>query len=340
MLRHMAHPHRWPGSGPRSRVSTGELSVLEAMRLIGGRTQTPLAINLVILIVPLEPYSLAVTLECEDMCRDAIEKPSIVADDDGAAGEVEQRFLQRPERVDIEIVGRLVEQQQIAALLQELGEMHAIPLTARQASDLALLRRPFEVEPRDVRARGDLPLAQLDLVASAGDLLPDGLAGVERLPALIHVPDLHGLADFQRPGVRLLLTGDHPEQRRLSRPVGPDDADDAAARQREAQIVHEEIVAVAFPHVPRLDDDIAEARSWRDVNLGRLDFLSGLLTEQVLVRVETRLAFGLTRARRHPDPFELALQRPLPLRLSFLLLLQSVLILLEPGRVVALPRNA
>src|SRR5207245_5130032 len=150
---------------------------------------------------------------------------------------------------------------------------------------------------------------------------------------------LHGLADSQQPGVRLLLARDHPEQRRLSRPVGPDDADDAATRQGQAQIVHEEIVAVALPHVPRRDDHIAEPRSWRDVNLRRLDLLRGVLPEQVLVGVETRLALGLTRPWRHPDPFELTLQRPLPLRLSFLLLLQSVLLLLEPGRVVAFPRN-
>src|ERR1700724_3947683 len=129
------------------------------MWLIGGRTQPPPAIGLVILIVPLEPYRRAVALEREDVGRDAIEKPSIVADHDGAAGEVEQRVLQRPERVDVEIVGRLVEQQQVAAFLQELGEMHAIPLAARQASDPALLRRPLEVEPRDVRARGDSTLA-------------------------------------------------------------------------------------------------------------------------------------------------------------------------------------
>jgi hypothetical protein len=38
-------------------------------------------------------------------------KKAIVADDDGAAGEVEQRLFERPQHVDIEVVGRLVEQQ-------------------------------------------------------------------------------------------------------------------------------------------------------------------------------------------------------------------------------------
>jgi hypothetical protein len=37
-------------------------------------------------------------------------KKAVVADDDGAAGEVEQRLFERSKRVDVEVVGRLVEQ--------------------------------------------------------------------------------------------------------------------------------------------------------------------------------------------------------------------------------------
>ena len=36
-------------------------------------------------------------------------------DHHGAAGEVEERVLERAQRVDVEVVGRLVEQQQVAA---------------------------------------------------------------------------------------------------------------------------------------------------------------------------------------------------------------------------------
>jgi hypothetical protein len=47
---------------------------------------------------------------------DAIEEPPIVADDHGAARIGEQHFFERAQRIDVEIVGRLVEQQQVAAL--------------------------------------------------------------------------------------------------------------------------------------------------------------------------------------------------------------------------------
>ena len=145
---------------------------------------------------------------------------------------------------------------------------------------------------------------------------------------------------LQRPAVGLLLPGDHPEQRRLAGAVGTDDADDAAARQREVEAVDQQVVAVALPETARLDDDVAEPRPGRDVDLGRLDLLGGVLAQQVLVGVEARLALGLARARRHPDPFELALERALALALRLLFERQPLLLLLEPRRVVAFPGNA
>jgi hypothetical protein len=41
---------------------------------------------------------------------DAVQEEAVVADDDGAAREVEQRLLKRAQRVDVEVVGRFVEQ--------------------------------------------------------------------------------------------------------------------------------------------------------------------------------------------------------------------------------------
>ena len=49
------------------------------------------------------------------MGRHTVEEPAVVGDDDGAACEVGQRVLDCPERVDVEVVGRLVEQQQVPA---------------------------------------------------------------------------------------------------------------------------------------------------------------------------------------------------------------------------------
>src|SRR4051812_30205177 len=68
----------------------------------------------------LEPRDLRVALEGEDVRGDPVEEPAIVCDHDRAAGELEQRVLESPQRVDVEVVRRLVEQQDIAAAAQQL----------------------------------------------------------------------------------------------------------------------------------------------------------------------------------------------------------------------------
>jgi len=45
---------------------------------------------------------------------DPIEEPAVVTDDHGATREIEQRLLQSPECVNIEIVGWLIQQQEVS----------------------------------------------------------------------------------------------------------------------------------------------------------------------------------------------------------------------------------
>src|SRR5439155_5189895 len=215
----------------------------------------------------------------------------------------------------------------------------AVAFAARKRSDPALLIASLEVEPRHVRTRRDRSLSKLHVVLAAGNLLPHRLVGAQRVAALVDVADLHGVPQAQRAAVRLLLAGDHPEQRRLAGAVRTDDADDPAAREREGQIVHQQQIAVAFAQPARLDDDVAEPRSGRDVDLDLLDLLRRVRLEQVLVRVDARLPLRVARARRHADPLQLALEGPLTFRLLFLLDREPPLLLLEPRRVVPFPRN-
>src|SRR5882757_8825999 len=142
------------------------------MRPVGLGAELLAAEALVGLEVPLEPPDLRVALEREYVSGDPVEEPAVVRDDDSAAREREQR-------VHVEVVGRLVEQQQVAALAQKLGEVEPVAFAPGQLGDLLLLVSALEVEARDVRAAVDGPLAQLDLVLSARDLLPDGLFGIQ-----------------------------------------------------------------------------------------------------------------------------------------------------------------
>ena len=129
-------------------------------------------------------------------------------------------------------------------------------------------------------------------------------------------------------------------ERRLPGAVGADDADDAAARQLERQALDQDAVAERLLHVVGLDDDVAESRPGRDRDLERRRALLERLVEHRVVGLQARLALGLAGARRHPDPLELAGERALARGLGFLLLREPLPLLLEPGRVVALPRDA
>src|SRR5690348_3726024 len=84
--------------------SARELLVLEPVRDDRIRAEPAHLVRFVILEVALEPLHMAVALEGEDVRRDAVEEPAIVADDDGAAGEILQRLFQRAERIDVKVV--------------------------------------------------------------------------------------------------------------------------------------------------------------------------------------------------------------------------------------------
>ena len=69
----------------------------------------PFEILDVLLVVALEPHHLRVTLEGEYVGRNAIQKPAVVGDHHGAAREAHERLLECAQRLNIEIVSRLIE---------------------------------------------------------------------------------------------------------------------------------------------------------------------------------------------------------------------------------------
>src|SRR5689334_20493843 len=71
-----------------------QLLVLDAMGLVGRLAELLPALLHVGLVVALEPAHLAFALERQDVRRDPVEEPAVVADHDGAAVERQERFLE------------------------------------------------------------------------------------------------------------------------------------------------------------------------------------------------------------------------------------------------------
>ena len=90
------------------------------MRFIGADTQTFSALFFIGCKVAFAPMDIPVTFEGEDMRRQTIKEPAIVANNNRTAGVVRDRFFESSKRIDIEIVRRLVQQQDIGTAAQEL----------------------------------------------------------------------------------------------------------------------------------------------------------------------------------------------------------------------------
>src|SRR5260221_10317800 len=124
----------------------------------------------------------------------------------------------------------------------------------------------------------------------------------------MRIAELDRLADAEGAGIGRLLAGDYAEERRVAGAVRADDADDAAGRQAEIEVLHEQPVAIALADALRLDHEIAEARPRRQHDLRRVGRLLLALGDQRFVGGDARLRLRLTGARALADPFQLARQ--------------------------------
>jgi hypothetical protein len=112
------------------------------------------AVLLVLAVVALEVDDLAVALEGQDVGRDPVEEPAVVADHDGTTGEVAQIASSRARSVfDVEVVGRFVEEQQVAAAFQQrTGQVDPVRVRRPRGSPTRFCWSvPLEVEGRPRR---------------------------------------------------------------------------------------------------------------------------------------------------------------------------------------------
>lgn len=106
---------------------------------IGLRPQTFGALLFVDPIVTFTPDHRALWFKSQNMCRDSIKEPTIMADHNRAAAEIGQAFFEGPQGIDIQIVRGFVKQQQITARSKQLCQVNTISFTSRQLSYQLLL---------------------------------------------------------------------------------------------------------------------------------------------------------------------------------------------------------
>jgi len=174
------HRGEWRGE-PRQKRSARELLVFHPLRLHRIRPQTADLVLFIGFEVALEPFDMGITFKGQDMRAQTVQEEAVVADDHRAAGEIFQRGLECLQGFHVQIVGRLVQQQHIAAPAQQLGHVDTVALTARQQADLLLLVAPLEVERPAIGAAVHRGIAQFQHLEPVRDFLPHGLVGVQRI---------------------------------------------------------------------------------------------------------------------------------------------------------------
>ena len=212
-----------------------------------------------------------------------------MGDGQDGAGVGREVALQPLHRLGVEVVGGLVEQQQVGLLEQQLAQRHPAALATGEVVDERIGRRAAQRVHRLVQPAVDVPgvgVVELGLqvphLGDQGVLVGVGVAHlhvvvVEPLHLALDVADglldvlQHGLALAQR---RLLLQhadrgigvqdrvavvgvvepGHDLQQRRLARAVGADDTDLGAVQERQGHVVEDDLVAMGLAHVAQGED--------------------------------------------------------------------------------------
>jgi hypothetical protein len=212
-----------------------------------------------------------------------------VGDGEDRAGVGLQVTFEPLDGLGVEMVGRLVEEQQVGLLQQQLAQRDAAALTTGKVVDDRVRRRAAQRVHRLVEAAVEVPgtgvvevglqvahlgeqgvvvgvgLAELlgdlveavelllDLADGLLDVLEDRLALGQRRLLLEHADGRVGIED----GVAVVGTVEprHDlEQRRLARPVGADNTDLGPVQERQGHVVEDDLVAVSLTDVAQGED--------------------------------------------------------------------------------------
>ena len=136
------------------------------------------------------PGNAGAAVELEDPTCDVVEEVAVVGDGDDRARVVVQEALEPGDRLRVEMVGRLVEQQQIGTSEEQPAERHSPALSTRQPGDVGVsggetqrvhgdLERAIEVP----RPGGVDAVLQLGLLGE--ELVEVGVGGAHRLADLL-----------------------------------------------------------------------------------------------------------------------------------------------------------
>ena len=99
-----------------------------------------------VVVVAARPRAQLPAIEFDDARRQAAHESAIVADEQQRAGEIQHHVFEPGDGLDVQMIGRLIQQQKIRRGHQRAAEHHAPPPAARQVAHRGIA---VELQPRD-----------------------------------------------------------------------------------------------------------------------------------------------------------------------------------------------
>ncbi len=163
-----------------------------------------------------------------------------MADHDQRAGPAVEVVLDDGQGVDVEVVGGLVEEQDVGFGEQQPQQLQPAALPAGQVVEPGRQLGAREAEALQQGARGDLGAGgDADLPADALDGVEHALAAAELGEGLAEVGDAQRASRAYRARGRLDLAVEQAQQRRLARAVDADQPDPVAGADRPGEVVEQ-----------------------------------------------------------------------------------------------------
>jgi len=305
----------------------------------GARRRRPLAQPVVVAAHVL--HQPPVAFERDRARHHVIEEPPVVADDQQRARPFRQLCLQQLERLEVEVVGGLVEHQDIGRPREQPGQQQPVALAARQR--LHGRTRPLWREQEVFEVAVDVAEASghRHPIVAVADGVDDRALGVELFALLVVVGHLHVGAAPHRAGIGRQFAEQQPQQRGLAGAVGPDEADAVAAQHAGREVADHHPVAVRLGQVLGLEHQLARRVGGveRQLHGAHLRPPGRALDPHLQQPLHPTLVAGAARPDAAPQPDLLLGQLLVELLVGDRLALQPGRLLLQKRRVAAGPRG-
>ena len=251
-------------------------------------------------------FDAALAFEDEEVIGQLVQEEPVVGYDEQGAREVLEVLFQDVEGHDVQVVGRLVKDEEVGALHQDGQEVEPAFFTATEFLNFGVVGRRGEEEAvEEGRGSEGFSIAQGNGFGDVPDDVDDGLVGVELNPLLAVVADVEGGTPVDFSGGGFETADKQVEKGAFAHTVTANEADFFSGCKVVGKVFQSDEVFPSVMQVTAVDDFFTQAgHAGLDFQGLFVDALGGPFL-QVVKRINTVFGFGSagTGHAAHPIQF-------------------------------------